>query len=86
MTEQEDLSSIETALIREIATILSVDEASLTRETSLQSLGLDSIRFVEILIFIEKEFDVRLMEAGLTRDDLSSVATLAKCVAEVRRS
>jgi len=85
MTENGNITEIENTLIREIAIIVAADEQSITPETSLQSLGIDSIRLVEILIIIEKQFGVKLIEAGLTRDDLKDVVSLARSVAKMRK-
>lgn len=72
-------------LSREVATILGRDDESVTSETALDSLGMDSIRLVELLIFIEREYGVKLMDAGLTRDDLHSPTTLAEKIFGLRR-
>lgn len=86
MAGEYDVAGIEAFLRKELATVLAVDEASIAADTPLMSLGVDSIRFVELLIIIEKEFGVRLIEAGLTRADIKDVASLAECIAEARHT
>ncbi len=75
-----DKTDIENDLVAEIAVILGMDEGDVTPGTSLESLGMDSIRLVELLIFIEKQYGVRLMDVGFDRDSLRDAASLAACV------
>ncbi|MCX5694859.1 MAG: acyl carrier protein [Candidatus Omnitrophica bacterium] len=72
------LRQIEEKLIRQIAAILSMDSTKIKPEAPLHSLGVDSLSFVELLVFIEKEFKIKLMESGLTGEDFKTVHSLAK--------
>jgi len=72
--------NIEQALLDEIATILSVDPATILPDIPFQDLGIDSLSFVELLVFIEKEFKLKLIESGLTQKDFASVNSLKKCI------
>lgn len=80
------MEKIETELMQQIADILSVEPAAVDTQAPLHTLGLDSMRMVEILVFIEKKYAVDLMAAGLSRDDVSSVAALARTVARKQNS
>ena len=71
---------IERRLIEEVATVLSVSPAAIRADAPLHSLGLDSMGFVEILVFIEKTFGLRLIESGLTRESFETIRALASCV------
>ncbi len=71
---------IEDALVNEIATILGLDEGAVSPDSSLESLGIDSIRLIELLIFIEKEYGIRLMESGLDARSLQDAASLAEAI------
>lgn len=73
---------IEAVLTREIASILSRSPGDIQPDASLHSLGMDSMSFVEILVFIEKTFNLRLIETGLTREDFQTVRALAACIAQ----
>jgi acyl carrier protein len=77
MTEQE----IETKLIGQLGVLLGAGEEAVQRDTPLQALGMDSMRFVEIFIFIEKEFGVELMSADMQRSDLETPRALAASIA-----
>jgi acyl carrier protein len=73
------MKDIEEKLIHEIAAMLSADPSIFTPDTPLHTLGIDSLRFVELLVFIEKTFNLNLMESGLTREDFHSIRSLATC-------
>lgn len=72
------LKQIEEKLIRQISAILSVDSQKIRPEAPLHSLGVDSLSFVELLVFIEKEFKIKLMESGLTGEDFKTIHSLAR--------
>jgi acyl carrier protein len=73
-----DTKQVEEKLIRQIAVILSVDSQKIKPEVPLNSLGVDSLSFVELLVFIEKEFSIKLMESGLTSEHFQTIHALAK--------
>jgi acyl carrier protein len=73
---------IERILIDEISTILNADAASLTPEAPLHTLGVDSMSFVELLVFIEKRFKLKLMESSLKKEDFRTVRALASRIAQ----
>ena len=65
----------------EVAAILSMDPAAVAVDAPLDSLGMTSMAFVELLVAIEKNFDLMLMETDLTRDDFRTIGLLAACIA-----
>jgi acyl carrier protein len=69
--------SIETSLCREFETLMSLAPQSVNAETDLPSLGVDSIRFVSLILAIEQKFGVNLMQIGIKPDDLKTPRTLA---------
>jgi acyl carrier protein len=71
---------IEDRLIRGIAAIAKVDASSLPPEKPFHELGIDSLGFVEILVFIEKNFHVELLATDVTRRDFESVRSLARFI------
>jgi acyl carrier protein len=73
-----NLKQIEEKLIHQIATILTTDSKKIKPEAPLQALGVDSLSFVELLVFIEKEFQIKLMESGLTGEDFKTIHSLAR--------
>lgn len=77
MTVQE----IESRLIEGIATITGRAPAEIAADRPFHDLGIDSLGFVEILVFIEKQFNLQLIAADLTRKDFENVRSLAAYIA-----
>jgi len=77
------MKQIEETLINEIAVILSRDPAAMSPETPLNELGLDSLSFVELLVFIEKAFKIQLMESGLTKEDFQTVHSISSTISKM---
>jgi acyl carrier protein len=59
---------------------LQADPAELADDTRLDTLGLDSLNIVDILLGMERAFDVAFDEADLDFSVLDSVSTLADFV------
>jgi acyl carrier protein len=74
------IKNIEIKLIKGIASITSRDESSIKSEVPFHELGIDSLGFVEILVFIEKTFDLRLIETDLTKKDFETINSLASFI------
>lgn len=72
-----DTKQIEAKLTKQIAIILSLESKKISPEVPLHSLGVDSLSFVELLVFIEKEFKIKLMESGLQIEDFKTISSLA---------
>jgi acyl carrier protein len=52
----------------------------------LAQAGVDSFALVELLLFCERVIGVRVPDSHLTGNNLTSMATLANCIAELARS
>jgi acyl carrier protein len=74
------VTEIEELLTREVASILAIDSATVTLDAPLHTLGMSSMAFVELLVVIEKAFELRLMETDLTKDDFQTIRSLAMCI------
>lgn len=81
----QDIQQIEVKLAKEIETLLSLKAGAVQAETPLNTLGLDSLRFVSLLITVEKAFGVNLMKGGIKREALQSVRTLSAAVAAMQK-
>lgn len=75
---QLDSKTVEDKLIRQIAAILATDSQKIKPEVPLHTLGVDSLSFVELLVFIEKEFKIKLMDSGLQAQDFKTIRSLAQ--------
>jgi acyl carrier protein len=73
MTIQE----IEDTLIQGISSITNRDASALAPDVPFHELGIDSLGFIEILVFIEKTFKLPLIASDLTRKDFETVHALA---------
>jgi len=52
----------------------------------LAELGMDSYGFVELVLFIERRFGIVLPQECLNRENLESIASLARCVCRIQSS
>ncbi|MCX5698248.1 MAG: acyl carrier protein [Candidatus Omnitrophica bacterium] len=73
-----DTKQVEEKLICQIAGILSADSRKIKPEVPLHTLGVDSLSFVELLVFIEKEFKIKLMTSGSQAEDFRTIHSLAR--------
>jgi acyl carrier protein len=80
MPDLPDAAVIQKQLCTEIQTIMALKPGSVTTETHLPSLGMDSLRFVSLLLAIEQKFGVNLMKVGLKPDDTRTVPNLAAVI------
>jgi len=76
------LEEIEKQLINCIAPIISLDSSEVDSGTSLAQLGITSLALVEIFIFIEKEFNLRLLNSGFKKEDISTIKSLSFYISE----
>ena len=52
---------------------------SITPYTRFSDIGLDSMSIIELVLFIERKFEVAISEKDLTPENLKSIQTLAEC-------
>lgn len=74
------MEKIQMELVERISGMLSVEVTAINVEAPLHTLGFDSLRMVEILVFIEKQYGVDLMASGLQPEDIASVTALARTI------
>ncbi len=82
MAEALTPETVEQELCSAVQTLLALDPGALTPDTPLRGLGLDSLRFVSLMLTIERKFGVSLMKGGLRAADMQSVRTLAALVVQ----
>jgi acyl carrier protein len=85
MADAITIESIQQQLCTEIEILVSLKPGSITPDTDLTKLGIDSLRFVSLLLVIEQKFGVNLMKTGLTSEDTKSVVRLAAAVQAGRK-
>jgi len=64
-----------------IAFLLEQEPAAISVDQPLHEMGLDSIAFVDLLVFIEKQFKLALASSGLSQEDFKSLNCLAQRIA-----
>lgn len=74
------IQNVEDTLVQGIASILSKDKSPIAVDVPFHKLGIDSLGFVEILVFIEKTFNLRLIELGLNKKDFETIHSLASFI------
>lgn len=74
---------VEDFLALEVSSILGLDVEKAPVDEPLDALGMDSMAFVELLVAIEQQFQVKLMRTDMRREDLRSIRALA---ARIRRA
>jgi len=52
---------------------------SISPETHFSEIGIDSMSIIELVLFIERKFDVSISEKDLSPENLKSIQTLAEC-------
>ncbi len=72
-----NVQEIEGILLEGISSIIKRDKSSLGVDKAFHELGVDSLGFVEILVFIEKKFKLQLIASDLTKKDFESIRSLA---------
>ncbi len=80
------LESIQQQLCTEIETLCSMKRGSVTATTDLTKLGIDSLKFVSLLLVIEEKFGVSLMKTGLKPDDTKSAPNFAAAILRGRNA
>ncbi|MCF8068327.1 MAG: hypothetical protein K9L30_07060 [Desulfobacterales bacterium] len=79
MTEPITADQIEEALFDFIKSKLVAPGVDFDSDTKLADIGIDSISLVELLLFLERSFSIRIPDSDLTRKNLLTINTLAVC-------
>jgi len=76
-----DSSRVAMELVAYACTNLLAEGLFLDAQTPIAQVGLDSFCIVELLLFAEGAFGVRVPETALTHENLVSLDALARCIA-----
>jgi len=77
------IKEITDTLVREAEIILSDQTEKISSQATLADLGFDSMSFIELLVSIEKKFDVQLVDIGMQPEDIKSLEALAHYICQV---
>jgi acyl carrier protein len=86
MTPEKDPKIIAAQLCEFARTNFVPEDADFDENSLLARAGIDSFALVELLLFCERKIGVRVPDSHLTGNNLTSMATLAKCIAELARN
>jgi len=86
MTSQKDSKTIAEQLCQFARKNYVADGRDFDENSPLAKAGIDSFALVELLLYCERTFGVSVPDSHLTGNNLTSVATLAGCVAELARN
>ncbi len=79
-------SEISQALCNFIIGNLVAPNIEVDPETPLEKLGLDSFAIIEIILFIERKYGLTLPDHELTKENIHSPQSLAKCIVKYKIS
>lgn len=74
------VQDIEKQLIQGISSITNRDTSMVAPDKPFHDLGIDSMGFVEILVYVEKTFKLQLITTDLTRKDFETIHSLASFI------
>ena len=75
-----NVQKIENTLINGIASISNQDASAVAPDKPFHELGIDSLGFIEVLVFIEKTFKLPLIASDLTKKDFETIHSLASYI------
>lgn len=81
--ESTIVKGIKQKLIEQIALTIGQESSSIDSSMLMHELGMDSLGLVELFVFIEKEFKIKLMESGISQEDIMKIDSLAESIYKV---
>ncbi len=81
--DKSTFQEIKEKLIDQIALSLGEQPSNIDSSIQMQELGMDSLGLVELFVFIEKEFNIKLMESGISQEDIMKIDSLAQSIDRV---
>jgi acyl carrier protein len=84
LTKQEILNEV-IAVISKINRKPNADAQQITEETKIQSLGLNSLSYIRMVVLIENKFNVKIYDAMTESNDKDSltVGGLCDCITDL---
>ncbi len=75
-----NIDKIKEKLIEQIALSIGENLSDIRSDMMLHDLGIDSLGLVELFVYIEKEFKIRLMESDISQEDIKKIDSLAESI------
>jgi acyl carrier protein len=76
-----DQKEIQEKLSAKLVQLLPQQKDKLSIDVPLHTLGVDSMRLVELFIFIEMEFGIDLMNSGIEMKNIQTVKSMSEFIA-----
>jgi acyl carrier protein len=86
MATETDPKKIATRLCDFARTNFVAEGQEFNENSPLSDAGIDSFALVELLLFCERDLGVRVPDSHLTGANLTSMASLANCIADLARN
>lgn len=71
---------ISNELVKFIQTTILDSSITINAETQFKDIGIDSMSIIELVLFIERKFNIPLSDKDLIPENLKSVSTLTECI------
>jgi acyl carrier protein len=81
--ESFTVKQIKEKLIEQIALTIGEEPDLINSSMLMHELGMDSLGLVELFVFIEKEFNIKLMESGISQEDIMKIDLLTESIYKV---
>ncbi len=72
-----NIEEIEKKLVDQVALSVGQEPSEIKPDMLLHDMGLDSLGLVELFVFIEKEFEIKLMESDISQEEIMRIDSLA---------
>lgn len=75
------ITEIQTALLVFVKKEIVAEHVEMTADTLLKDAGIDSFSVIELVLFLERTFNVHLQESDLIPENFKNIRALAQCAA-----
>lgn len=73
-----NVNDIKQQLVDEIAALLDLNSDEIKTNIEMHELGIDSLGLVELFVFIENNFNLKLIDSGIQQEDLKTIDALSE--------
>lgn len=77
--EKISKEKISAELVTFVQTTILDSSITIQPDTLFKEIGLDSMSIIELILFIERKFDITIAEKDLIPDNLKSIQSITEC-------
>ncbi len=74
------IEEIKVKLIEQIALSVGENPEDIKPDMLLHDMGVDSLGLVELFVFIEKQFNIKLMESDISQEEIMKIDSLSAAI------